>query len=361
MSKINTQDRTIYMDLARIFAIISIVFCHAIETAYPMHLGYWYEANIFNKIYRTIGFTFGRLGVPIFLYLSGSLLLSKIIKNDDDVFKFYKHNLFPLFIAVELWNTIYNIFDMIINNVAFNFKEFVLNILFLKNSNMMHMWYMPMIIGIYITVPFLCIIVKHVSIKALSLPLAIAFLIYFITPNFNIFTQIYGFEQYWFILNSSFLGGIYGIYILLGYYMNFQEWKKLKAWHLLLIAIVLFFITCGFQIWTYMHNFGYTVWYDFSVLILCTLFLYMFFKRINLRNKFFIRIVIYISKISLGIYFLHRPIQILFIKYYEWIFLDICKLFASLVIFFVSFVLSIIMVFLLCKINILKKYLFIIK
>lgn len=60
-----------------------------------------------------ISFTIGRLGVPLFLFLSGFLLLQKQINDEKDIFTFYKKNLISLVIANSIWVIIYNIFFVI--------------------------------------------------------------------------------------------------------------------------------------------------------------------------------------------------------------------------------------------------------
>lgn len=68
-----------------------------------------------SQIFRITFFTIGRLGVPIFLFLTGALTLKKQIDTDEDVLKFYKKNLIPLLITIEIWNVFYNLFSLIMN------------------------------------------------------------------------------------------------------------------------------------------------------------------------------------------------------------------------------------------------------
>lgn len=87
-------------DIARSFAIICVVLCHSIEFAYSNV--YYLNLSENSQIFRIIFFTISRLGVPIFLFLTGALILKKQIESDDDILKFYKNNLLPLFIAIEI-------------------------------------------------------------------------------------------------------------------------------------------------------------------------------------------------------------------------------------------------------------------
>ena len=92
-----TSNRIVKLDIARTFAILCVVLCHCSEMIYTQQSVKVAELGISSRIFMFGTFTIGRLGVPIFLYLSGILLLKKTIDSDEDIFKFYKNNLFPLF------------------------------------------------------------------------------------------------------------------------------------------------------------------------------------------------------------------------------------------------------------------------
>ena len=98
-----TSNRIVKLDMARTFAILCVVLCHCSEMIYTQQSVKVAELGISSRIFMFGTFTIGRLGVPIFLYLSGILLLKKTIDSDEDIFKFYKNNLFPLFVVNEIW------------------------------------------------------------------------------------------------------------------------------------------------------------------------------------------------------------------------------------------------------------------
>lgn len=55
-------------------------------------------------------FALGRLGVPLYLFLTGSLVLSKLVDTNDDAVAFYKRKLLPLATA-SLLLLLYIIFE----------------------------------------------------------------------------------------------------------------------------------------------------------------------------------------------------------------------------------------------------------
>lgn len=107
-NQLRKNERIQSLDIARTFAILCVVLCHCVEHAYT-GTSYSDLSNV-SQIFRIVFFTIGRLGVPIFLFLSGALILKKQIETDEEVLMFYKKNLIPLLIAIEIWNILYNLF-----------------------------------------------------------------------------------------------------------------------------------------------------------------------------------------------------------------------------------------------------------
>lgn len=87
---------------------------------------------------------------------TGALQLGKNIKPRQ----FYRSSLLPLIATTEIWIVVNYLFVCVVNDKAFEIKELVKEILFLKTLELSHMWYMPVIIGIYIALPFVSVAVK---------------------------------------------------------------------------------------------------------------------------------------------------------------------------------------------------------
>ena len=64
------QDRIFYYDFLRAFAIIAVIICH-------LEIFYGPNPTSFQTILKLTIHTVGRVGVPIFLMISGALLLRK--------------------------------------------------------------------------------------------------------------------------------------------------------------------------------------------------------------------------------------------------------------------------------------------
>lgn len=350
--------RIVNLDIERVLAIMCVVLCHSVELIYNMDFKAWTTLSSKAQIYRTIMFTIGRLGVPIFLLLSGYLLLSRKYENDEDIFKFYKKNLLSLLITTEIWTVIYNIFFCFYNKSSFNVTDFIKEAIFVKEVPIMNMWYMPMIIGIYIAIPYVSKVVKSFSIKALSIPMIAAFIIIFVFPTINVIIETKQYSKMRNIIDTSFLGGIYGIYMVLGFFSQSNKLKKFSKKSLTLIMAFTFVCACWIQIYSLNRFKEYNIWYDSPFLLLCSTCLFELIMRIDttrisekIRNMF-----TYISKISFAIFFMHSIVELVLKDYIKLI--PIANCLKLLILFVGSFSICVLMTWILNKIKIIRKILF---
>ncbi len=89
------------------------------------------------------------------------LLLNRNYENDERVKKFYKKNLLPLIVTTEIWIILYNIFLCIYNNTSIDIHTVIKEMLFFEKVPLKNIWYMPMIIGIYIVIPYIGILERY--------------------------------------------------------------------------------------------------------------------------------------------------------------------------------------------------------
>ena len=241
--------------------------------------------------------------------MSGALLLKKQIETDEDVFKFYKRNLVPLIIVNLIWTIIYNIFFICTNQKEYVTVENILKeLLMMKQVPTPNMWYFPMIIGMYIGIPFVAKIVKTFSFKTLSISIIISFLSFFVLSTINVYLDIFGINyNLETLLDLQFLGGTYGTYIILGYFMSNNFKLKIKSLYILLIAITNFIFALIMQLLSCSNisKYIYFVWYDNVFLLITTMCLFILFCRIkeNKINNKLDKIFTFISKISLSLFF----------------------------------------------------------
>lgn len=360
------KKRVINLDIARTFAILSVVLCHCVESVYYSNINM--PLSLWSKIAKFLIFTFGRLGVPIFLFLSGALLLKKHIDTDGDVINFYKKKLLPLVCCYEIWIVIYNLFLYYTKFKYISIKDLILEMLFFKQIPMKHTWYLVMIIGMYISVPFLARIVKSFSIKSLFPSISIVFAISFLLPTFNIVLSILGINLGY--LNSqlslTFAGGVYGLYIVLGYYIysNIDKIKTKRSY--IAIFIVSICLAVLIQYFGYYNTHGlisrYDIWYDSPFILISSIFLFIWFNKINGAHIKHMACLIfkYLSENSLAIFFIHIIVIELIEPY-----ILLCTLFGNLtkvgLLFVFTIFISIFISYCMGKIKFIRSKLFLIK
>ena len=233
------KKRIINIDIMRSIAILLVIYVHCINAIYyyPTSSG-----SIASQIFKSISFYAGRLGVPLFLFITGALILMKKFETYEDIKRFYINNLLPLFISFIIINIIYYIILIICDHVQFSIIAFLKYILFIEQININNMWYIPMIIGIYIALPFISIIVKKFNYKEVKLVLITLVIYRFLIYSINPFLISFGQQSLDKIIDINFLGSCFGLYVILGYYL-YHERYNLVFWNPICIMHDIILIT----------------------------------------------------------------------------------------------------------------------
>ncbi len=310
----NSNKRIIWMDYVRTTAIIFVVICHVIETEYyAVRTGKLFISD-YIWYFENILFTIGRLGVPLFLLLSGALMLNR----EYNVKSFYKAALLPLFLTTEIWIILNYFYYCLLYSANFSFKNLFSEMTFMRNLSFSHMWYMPMILGIYLVIPLLTKVLKNTSLKEVSLPLLVSFIIFSILPLFNSFAgEVIAFmPDANTVLNTGFLGGLYGMLIIFGHFINNHNiLKKMKSFVLLAIIIAAFLLNILGARFFYLKKLYHSDvfgWYASPFIIIISIAIFELIKRINFKKCS--KTIMLISRGSFGIYLMHNLVLIAFNK-----------------------------------------------
>ena len=301
------SERIYWIDAARCIAIICVVLCHTSEIYF-----FWSGEDIFSyswllQAVSFTTFTIGRLGVPLFLFISGYLLLDRDY-DDPCCIRFWKRNLVSLLFTTEIWIVLYYIFLSFYNHQSLlaQVPGLLASMLFLNDAGFPHYWYLPMILGIYLILPLVSNAIRRLSLRTLLVPLSISAVFLFGLPTINVLLQPFanGLELNT-MLSLDFSGGVYGIYLISGYlfkrYLNIN--RKISIPALLLLGIS----TVSIQIILLNLHIRYLVWYDFLPLGAAAFFLFAVIKNAKIFNKNN-RIISSLSACSFGIYLIHYPV-----------------------------------------------------
>ncbi len=306
------QKRVGWLDTIRALAILLVVCNHSIEKAYTLNvesmLGYaWY-----SRMMALTFFTLGRLGVPLFFFLSGYLLLDRRY-DSRQTRRFYQRNLLGLLVTTEVWAVLYNLFNSWYYETPLSLKTLGQNLLFFKQVNMGHMWYMPVILGIYLFIPFVANALSGTQTKTLYIPAVIAFVYLYVRVELNAVLAAFGHEAVGSVLDVSFSGGRYGFYLLVGYLVKKGVLDRIPGPALGTTLVLGFAVTVGVQFLSYENGVKYNVWYDNATLLLAALALFVLLSRVQISHP----LMENLAHCSFGIYLVHVPVLLLLGRYME--------------------------------------------
>ncbi len=313
-----TKKRILWLDYARAFAIVTVLIAHSVEYAYALNVKDTLKLGTVSFVIKLAAVVVGRLGVPIFLMLSGYLLLDRDYSTSEKIKAFYKNKLLPLVITSEAWVVIYTAYQLFIEKQKFILMDFIKDLLFVKDNFFGHFWYIPVIIGIYIALPFVSNAIKNIDLKVLAVPLIVLCITVFGIKTIGVLDTACGWELKLIKkVFTDFSGGVHGAYVIIGYLVKKDAFKKIKSWILWVGALASGAFT-GYSLTLSLRSGNdYHLWYDFAGILLCSVFLFELFSRINNENKiikFFGKFANSVSVLSFGMYFIHKPV-LSFIRY----------------------------------------------
>ncbi len=336
------------------FAIFCVVITHVTEIVYGLNLETLMQYTVDQRIFAIAMFTIGRLGVPIFFFLTGYLLLDR--EYSGERYKtFLEKNFCGLFLTTAIWIVIYTIFGTIFWETPFNIAKCLMNIAFFRSMEIGHMWYMPVIMGMYLFIPFVANALKTTDIRIFCVPLSFVAFFEFVVPVANVWLTAMGQGNILTLLDLSFSGNEYGFMILLGYMVKIGMFDPIPSAAFAVLGTIAYLFTVVTQNYSDVHGFLYNVWYNSGSLVLADLAIFVLLSRINPKSG---KLASRISVASFGIYMIHKLILLPLDRYYQSDMSRECR-FAVMVI--ITFSVSWLMVVIIGKVKPLAHVLFHIK
>ena len=137
------MERKTYCDYLRLIATFAAVVLHVAASN-------WYSTDVNGLEWQSFNFydSVVRWGVPIFVMISGSLFLSREIS----IRKIYSKYILRMVIAFLTWSIFYALMtpEYFENGMLYGIKTHIDAMV----SGHYHMWFVLMIIGIYMCIPF---------------------------------------------------------------------------------------------------------------------------------------------------------------------------------------------------------------
>lgn len=299
------NQRVVEYDIMRIIACFCVIMIHSAvfeqESMYVVQSSEFLSIKFWGVI--------ARWSVPAFVMLSGMLILPHADKIS--IKRLFVHRVLRMLVAYVTWSVVYSFYNTyILGNVyaPTKFKTFIDGCF----SGELHMWYLPMLAGLYIAAPILIIIIENISGKWMKYWIGGMFVFSSLIPFIEklnvkyVSTIISSISGY---MNLQFLGG-WTLYFVLGYYISHTAFtkKQVKVIYCCTgIAFLFTFITTvGFYRW-YGESMG-ILSYEYPNIIILGVGVFLLFKekisKISFTENYKQRIYS-LSKLTFGIYLIH--------------------------------------------------------
>lgn len=257
------KGRILYLDVARTLAILLVILNHAVNRTWSNYSGVQNEFYAIGhtltliKAYLTVA---SRYGVPLFLMITGALILNRRFEKKEDYLRFYRNNWWSLFVTSEIWFFLGFWFNVLVKphpplasaSVLGKLRACVKTLLFIDQVRFDCMWYLPMILSIYLLLPVIAAFLQHSPArKVLLLPLAAAFVCSMFVPMVNAYMPLLGkdaFELYLYDMNFP---SPYLLYVFAGWWISNGGMKKLSDRTVILLALLSYFACGGIQYFCY--------------------------------------------------------------------------------------------------------------
>ena len=295
----NTE-RRIELDYLRVFATFAVMIVHVSATN-------WYasDVNSFDWQFFNLYDAICRWCVPVFLMISGTFLLPKDIPLKV-LYSKYIRRLLCAFIA---WSFFYAVVDFAKGNGIASAAENLV-------KGPLHMWFVLMIIGIYMCIPF----VKAIADKGKSLLryyLILAFVFTLLLPQVVTLAKDFAPETAINIVNlfyaditgmRMFLVMGYMFYFILGYFVSSTDLSKKQRKGIYCVGAACFLLTIALSSYVSLKTQtpceNYYSYYTVNV-FLESLSVFVAFKYHDFKNARINKIVLRLSKYSFGAYLVH--------------------------------------------------------
>ena len=200
--------RKLHYDILRVLAAFSVVMLHsAAQFWYDLDIRSteWIVANSYDAIFR--------FGVPVFVMISGAIFLDN--SYELDVKKLYKHNILRMVILYVVWSVVYGLYDCRHWNIQEAGAKTVLKEMLYGRY---HLWFIPMIVGIYVLLPVLKNWIEHTEQKTIEYFLGLFFVLQIVSETLRAVTLN---DEFHYILDlgkAEMACGYIG-YFVMGYYI----------------------------------------------------------------------------------------------------------------------------------------------
>mgnify|MGYP003256142155 CR=1 FL=1 len=289
-----TTKKIEFFEWARAFGALAVILLHLFSSQLDNYsvsvIGEWRAVA-----YTTIQIAFTRWAVPVFLMISGALLLNK---SKTLPYKKIWSYILRMLLVLLIFGYAFCITELVFHEKTVSVSIILTAFLnLLQGDSWSHMWYIYALIGLYILTPPLKAFVNASTKRELGIALIVLFIISSLIPTINTAAQIE--------LTTFIELPVYVFYYLFGYYAT--NYLKLDgkciglgvAALFVMLASTTFSIVCNDDSLSWMYaNYN-------CFIALYSSFVFLLFKRLFSRPYENHRFIMLLSRYSFGIYIVH--------------------------------------------------------
>lgn len=271
------------------------------------------QAGIQSVLSQSILYSLDRIGVPLFLIISGGLILPRL--STGNIFYFYKKRIPQFAILILFYTVLTNIIGISLNESmptldSITYTLINLNGIYPATSGYAsHMWYMYTIIELYIVAPFLARMLSTSSTATIIAFVGACLLLAYVP---NTLQDLFSQADLSFInrLGDDFTGG-YVVYMVIGYLIMDRNIFDVK-YHKSICAAAFAFILLGVFIMACEDLSRETTkniyhWYSASLFVFFMSVCAAFIIKCTFDNKSF-KFIKILSSYSFGVYLVHYAV-----------------------------------------------------
>lgn len=190
------SERLVWPDVLRIVAIFLVLVIHSSSLNQSIH-----DQNFFSLVI----FIFAKISVPLFVMLSGALLLRK----QETVEVFLAKRLKKVLVPWLGWTVLYTVWRLMANGTVLPSALLAAFV-----STLLSFWFLPMIVGLYVLTPLLRKLVAAATESELVFTVILWFVVMSLLPYLNpsdafpLFTDNSLIRQVWEYLGYFILGAV---------------------------------------------------------------------------------------------------------------------------------------------------------
>jgi surface polysaccharide O-acyltransferase-like enzyme len=330
MEKMNLKpkERIVWVDVLRFLAIFMVICVHCSD---PFNISP--EARS-NPEYNLWGGLYGSLlrpCVPLFVMITGLLLLPVRQSIGD----FYHKRLMRIAVPFLLWSVLYNLFPWVTGllglpstflsktfayaspDASQSLADALKNIALIPvkfNEYTIHTWYLYMLIGLYLYLPFFSAWVEKATVHQKRIFLALWAVTLFLPYVYQFYSpDVFG-ACAWNSYGTFYCFAGFNGYLLLGHYLT-KEQASLSVQKTVILSLILF--VAGY-VATYFGFRGITenphcteremelfFLYCSPNVMLMTTAVFLLVSKIRIHAKWAVRLFANLTKCGLGIYLIH--------------------------------------------------------